>query len=81
MPPMADDLLRLRTLDEYGADRVQVFPSKTSMTWFVRKHKQNLVAAGALLMIAGRWFVDPEKFDAFVLTEGARAAAARSSRP
>lgn len=74
---MNDELLRLKTLQEYGAERLHVFPSKTSMDWFVRQQKKALIEAGALLMISGRWFVNAEKFDQYVLSEGARAASAR----
>jgi hypothetical protein len=77
---MSGDLLRLRALQEYAAERAHVFPSKTSMQWFVRQHKETLISTGALLMISGRWFVDPKKFDSYILSEGNRAASARSSR-
>ena len=77
---MSGDLLRLKALQEYAAERAHVFPSKTSMQWFVRQHKETLITVGALLMISGRWFVDPEKFDSYILAEGNRAASARSSR-
>lgn len=77
---MSDDLFRLKALQEYGAQREHVLPSKTSLAWFVRQHKEALIDAGALLMISGRWFVDPEKFDSYVLREGSRAANARASR-
>ncbi|WP_332815968.1 hypothetical protein [Ramlibacter sp.] len=73
---MSDQLLRLKTLQAYGAEREHVFPSKTSLAWFLRRHKPALIQAGALLMITGRWFVDPEKFDDYVISEG-RSAAAR----
>lgn len=75
---MADDLFQLEPLDCYASARSHVFPSKTSMTWFIRRRRTGLIAAGALLMIAGRWFVHPGKFDAYVLEEGSRAAASRS---
>jgi hypothetical protein len=39
-----------------------------------------LIEAGALLMITGRWLVDPELFDRSVLEEGKRTAATRASR-
>lgn len=74
---MAEDLSRLLALGEYGATGSNIFPSKTSMTWFLRRHRSDLIATGALLMIAGRWFANPEKFDAYVLEEGSRAAARR----
>lgn len=41
---MAPQVLELLTLEQYGTERVHLFPSKTSMTWFLRKHKQGLVA-------------------------------------
>ncbi|MFL6694246.1 MAG: hypothetical protein ACJ8GO_14950, partial [Ramlibacter sp.] len=66
--------------NQYGAEREHVFPSKTSLIWFLRQHKAALVDARALLMLSGRWFVDPEKFDEYVLAEGTRAAGARHLR-
>ena len=77
---MSEQLLRLKPLQDYGAKRVHVFPSKTSMDWFLRQHKQSLIKGGALFMICTRWFVDPERFDAYVLDEGRRAANARAKR-
>lgn len=77
---MSDQLRELKPLHENGAERALVFPSKTSLDWILRQHKHHLVDAGALLMIAGRWSVLPEKFDGYVLEEGRRAATARSSR-
>jgi hypothetical protein len=77
---MAHALLGLLALQEYGAKRCNVFPSKTSMAWFVRQHKEALVSSGALLMITGRWFVDADRFDTYVLSEGGRAAVAHTRR-
>jgi hypothetical protein len=77
---MPHQLLGLLTLQEYGAKRVNVFPSKTSMVWFERQHKEALVSIGALLMISGRWFVDAGRFDNYVLSEGNRAAVEHTRR-
>lgn len=70
-------MLRLVGLHEYGVSREHVFPSRTSMDWFLRKNKPALVAEGAL--INDRWSVVrcPCQVDAYVLAEGSRAAAAR----
>jgi hypothetical protein len=75
---MVSQLLALQLLHEYGAERMHVFPSRTSMTRFLRRHKSPLIEAGALVMICGRWFVEAEKFDCYVLAEGCRAAVRRS---
>lgn len=61
-------------LDAYQGSRGHLFPSIESLRWFVRVNRQNLVQAGALLMIAGRWMVDPARFDAEVVRVGQRAA-------
>ena len=70
--------LPLQPLSDYAVARTHVFPSKTSMTWFVRQHRDALIREGALLMISGRWFVHPDKFDSYVPAEGTRAARART---
>ena len=51
-----------------------IFPAKASGDWFVRQNKAELVRAGALVMLAGRWMASPQKFDAAVLQIGMRAA-------
>jgi hypothetical protein len=76
-------LASLVPLAEYGEARHQVFPSASSMAWFVRQHKSELVERGAILMIAGRWFVEPSVFDAYIVEHGktaARAALIRAPR-
>jgi len=42
--------------------------------WFVRKHQDELVRAGALLRLTNRWMIDPERFDDEVIRIGARLA-------
>lgn len=77
---MSGNLSGLKTLQDYGSEREHIFPSKTSLSWFVRRHKTELVDAGALLMIAGRWYVDPDKFDSYVLAAASKAAATQIAR-
>lgn len=64
----------LLTLGQYAEARSHVFGSPESLRWFVRKHQDELVAAGALLRLTDRWMIEPEVFDAAVLEIGARAA-------
>jgi hypothetical protein len=69
--------LMLRT--EYREQRQHIFPSQPSLDWFVRKHRAGLVEAGALLMLTGRWFFDAEKFDAYMILTGGKAAKAQTA--
>ena len=62
---------------EYREQRQHLFPSKSSLDWFIRQHKSELVTAGALLMVVGQWHVHAEKFDAAVLDIGAKLAQRR----
>ena len=41
-------------------------PSEPSIRWFVRRHKSALVHAGALVMLRGRWHVDPAAWDSLL---------------
>ena len=65
--------------DNYRSTREHVFPSAESFAWFVRKNRDELVAAGALTRPTGRWLVQPESFDRAVKAIGARRAASRAA--
>lgn len=67
----------LLPLSDYHAARSHVFPSDTSLDWYLRKHRSALIEAGALLMVAGRWLVQPSTFDTYVLERGTQAARGR----
>lgn len=64
----------LRRLPEYGAQRRNVFQSESALQWFVRRHRSELVSAGALTMLSRQWYADPARFDEFILKAGAAAA-------
>lgn len=77
------DVLKLTTLAEYRQQRQHIFPSQSSLDWYLRRNRSALVANGALLLLTGRWFVNAERFDTHVLqaaTSAARAHAARGDR-
>lgn len=61
-------------LSEYRQQRQRFFPSEGSLQWFLRQHRAELIEAGALLLHAGKYFANPETFDAFVMKAGSEAA-------
>lgn len=63
-------LQRLLTPPNYQAARQNVFPSQTSLQWFIRTNRRNLIDSGALVTIAGRNLIVEEAFDATVLAIG-----------
>lgn len=60
----------LQTPADYQQGRQHLFPSAGSLQWYMRRKRDSLVSAGALLLIAGRWMVAPEVFDRVVLEAG-----------
>lgn len=60
----------LVSLSAYQATREHIFPSQTSLRWFIRKNRASLVERLALLRLAGRLVVNPTVFDEVVMTTG-----------
>ena len=76
MESSATQLSRLVTPTDYqSAGRGHVFPSATSLQWFMRVHRRELVQRGAVVKIAGRTLIDGERMDAAALAVGAAAVA------
>jgi hypothetical protein len=50
--------------------RTEVFPSESSLQWFIRKHKDRLINCGALLAPTSRKLINPPSFDEVVLAVG-----------
>jgi hypothetical protein len=74
-PPRGADVLRaVPVITGYQAQRPQLFQSPESMRWFLRNHRDELLQAGALLKISGRWMAVPERFDDVVAAVGLREA-------
>lgn len=69
-------LSQLRKPPAYRVERAHVFASDDSLLWFIRRNREQLQKAGALLTITGRTWIHPDRFDAFVLQVGASKAAA-----
>jgi hypothetical protein len=66
-------LNHIKTRDAYREAREHIFPSESSLEWFIRKNRPQLVAAKALLSINGRVFVNQSEFDGFLLELGQTA--------
>jgi hypothetical protein len=73
---MTEALNRLQLPAEYIAQRQHLFPSQPSFDWFVRRNRDALVQAGAMLRPTGRWLVQPDSFDQAVLAIGTQRAKA-----
>lgn len=71
---MSINLSSLVAVSHYREPRQHIFPSEGSLQWYIRRHRDALIACGALLMIAGRWQVNPEQFDTQVLSAGSAEA-------
>lgn len=72
-----DPLAGLLTLQQQQARVPHLFPSLDSIRWFVRRNRAVLQQHHVLLEIAGRTYVDPDKFAAVVLVIGAAQSASR----
>jgi len=67
----------LRKLSSYREERQHIFQSDGSLSWFLRQHRDRLVAAGALVLLSGAWHANASAFDAVVLEVGQEAAKRR----
>jgi hypothetical protein len=63
-----DVLISLETYRNAG--RSHIFPSLSSLQWFIRKNKPFLISNSALLMPAGRVFINEVRFDHAVMEIG-----------
>ena len=65
----------LKSPTDYLSAAKNVFPSEASLKWYIRRHRQDLIAAGALLIINRRSLIDPPRFDAVVIQSALGRAA------
>ena len=69
-----NDLSLLQTPKDYISDgRTHIFPSESSLQWFIRKNKNLLIESSALLCPTGRTLIDAIHFDEVVYTVGTNA--------
>ena len=75
-PNTLDDFVDLREL----LPRVeQTFPTEQSAKWFVRQHRDELVEAGALIVLTGRLRFHPQRFKEAAVTIGRNLAKGRAA--
>lgn len=63
-------LAQLMKPPAYRAARASVFASDFALDWYIRQNRDALFQAGALLMITGRKWINPTKFDQAVIELG-----------
>jgi len=74
------DVHKLKTPKDYiSQGRTHIFPSEASLQWFIRKNKNLLIQASALLCPTGRTLIDENHFDEVVYTVGTNALKQDSS--
>lgn len=71
MSQTRNNLDALISLEDYrNAGRSHIFPSLSSLQWFIRKNKPFLIKNSALLMPAGRVLINEVYFDHAVMEIG-----------
>ena len=71
-----DPFARVKTRVAYRAEREHIFPSDSSLDWFIRTNRGKLNEAHALLMLNGRIMIDHDAFDAALMKIAQAAATA-----
>lgn len=69
--PALDEFVDMRTLLQSVG---HTFPSKDSLRWFVRQHREELATSGALITITGRVRFHPTRFQCAAVAIGRDAA-------
>jgi hypothetical protein len=67
----------LLTEAQYQEARKHLFPAALSLQWFIRNHRAGLVESGAILLLLNRRWIDPKRFDAYLVKAGRESAAQR----
>ena len=76
-PQRASSLLDLMDPEDYRLQRANhLLPTGGALDWFLRLHRAELIEGGALLKIANRWKVLPDRLDEAIFRIGQRMARA-----
>jgi hypothetical protein len=75
--PQTSPLAALETVEETHKRAARIFPSVNSLRWAIRQHRRGLEAAGAILYLGRRMWVNPAQFDQYWLQAGVAAAQRR----
>ena len=63
----ASILSQLQQFEDFRQSRAHLLPSKVAGQWYLKRHKVDLVRAGAVILSGRSWLVHPERFDAAFL--------------
>ena len=67
MSEILQKILSFSSTESYrNAGRTNLFPTKASLDWFIRKHRHKLVKEKAIVFPTGRRLIIPASFDAFI---------------
>lgn len=47
-------------------DGKDLFPSRASLSWFLRLHRQDMILAGVLIKFRNSWHLDAERFPQWI---------------
>jgi len=75
--PALPSLESLQQLEVFQIANQHVFPSLTSLRWFYRSHRAELLKAGAVVELAGRLLINAPVFAEKAIKIGNKVAAAR----
>jgi len=67
MGDFSEEILSFSSTEAYrNAGRTNLFPTKASLDWFIRKHRHELVKEKAIVSPTGRRMIRPKSFDEFI---------------
>lgn len=49
-----------------------LFPSKSSLAWYIRLHRDELIQDGVMFKLRNVWQIDSSRFEDWVVAEGLR---------
>jgi len=70
--------LALISLWDWRAANPHLFSSNEALRWHLRQHRNEYIRADALFMIAGRYTIDPSRFEVVLRAVGQRIAVGAS---
>ena len=67
MAEITEEILSFSLPEAYrNAGRTNLFPTKASLDWFIRKHRHKLVKEKAIVFPTGRRLIKPLNFDEYI---------------
>jgi hypothetical protein len=70
----------LQDIKQFQRANAHVFPSEYSLRWFYRQHRKELIEAGAVVELGGRFLINGPVFAETAIAIGSKVASARGER-